>query len=148
MQRDIFHQFSFHQPPEVVWEYLTDPELLEQWLMPSDFKPVVGHKFRFMAKPKIKLGFDGTVYCEVLEIVPHRKLVYSWRGGLSKEKPMLDSTVVWTLEPSGSGTILTLEHKGFRGMKNFIPYLIMNKGWVKIGKRMIGKVNTERHVRS
>lgn len=136
MERTIRHQFTFQQPPEVVWEYLTKPELLAQWLMESDFKPIVGHKFQFGTKPKLKLGFDGRVYCEVLEMVPHQKLVYSWRGGMSKEDPALDSIVVWTLAPTDSGTILTLEQKGFKGLKNFLSYLIMNKGWVKIGKRL------------
>jgi uncharacterized protein YndB with AHSA1/START domain len=139
MQRDIKHEFTFSQPPEVVWEYLTDAELLAEWLMPNDFKLTIGHKFQFKTKPKIKLGFDGTIYCEVLEIVPQKKLVYSWRGGMSKEKPSLDSIVTWTLMPSGNNTILKLEHAGFKGLRNFLPYLIMNKGWLKIGKRLITK---------
>jgi uncharacterized protein YndB with AHSA1/START domain len=87
------------------------------------------------------LGFDGTIYCEVLEMVPCRKLVYSWKGGLSKENPSLDSTVAWTLTPTGNGTVLTLEHKGFKGIKNYLAYVIMNKGWVKIGKRMFKQLN-------
>lgn len=141
MERTIKHEFTFPKPPEVVWDYLTKPELIAQWLMESDFQPVVGHKFQFGTKPKIKLGFDGRVYCEVLEVVPFERLVYSWKGGMSKENPSLDSIVVWTLQPVTGGTMLTLEHKGFKGMKNFIPYLIMNKGWVKIGKRLLGLIN-------
>lgn len=139
MQKDIRHQFEFHQPPEVVWEYLTNSELLAQWLMQNDFKPIVGHKFQFKTKPKVNLGFDGTVYCEVLEIVPYKKLVYSWKGGMSKDKPSLDSIVVWTLTPTDNGCILQLEHKGFKGMKNYLAFLIMNKGWAKIGKRLSKK---------
>ena len=141
MQREIRHQFTFLQPPEVVWDYLTNSELLAQWLMPNDFKPVAGHKFQFGAKPKFPLGFDGRIYCEVLEIVPYRKLVYSWKGGLSKENPSLDSIVVWTLTPTDSGTVLTLEHKGFKGIKNYLAYFIMNKGWAKIGNRLFKQLN-------
>lgn len=136
MQKEIKHQFTFTQPPEVVWDYLINPELLAQWLMPNDFKPIVGHKFQLGAKPKIPLGFDGKIYCEVLEIIPNRKLVYSWKGGLSKEKPSLNSIVEWTLTPINEGTILTLEHKGFKVVKNYLAYIIMNKGWLKIGKRL------------
>lgn len=143
MQKEIKHQFTFHQPVEVVWDYLTDSELLAQWLMPNDFKPIIGHKFQFGAKPKLKIGFDGRIYCEVLEIVPYKKLVYSWKGGLSKDNPSLNSTVTWTLTPIDNGTILTLEHKGFRGMKNYLAYIIMNKGWTKIGKRFFNLLNTE-----
>lgn len=136
MQREIRHQFTFLQPPEVVWDYLTNSALLAQWLMPNDFKPIVGHKFQFGAKPELKFGFDGRIYCQVLEIIPYKKLVYSWKGGLSKENPSLNSLVIWTLAPSRDGTILTLEHKGFQGVKNYLAYLIMNKGWAKIGRRL------------
>ena len=125
----------------MVWEYLTNSELLAQWLVPNDFKPIVGHKFQFGAKPKIKIGFDGRIYCEVLEIVPFKKLVYFWKGGMSKEKPSLDSIVVWTLTPTENGTVLTLEHKGFKGIKNYLAYIIMNRGWVKIGKRLFKLLN-------
>lgn len=136
MQKTIFHQFYFDQSSEVVWEYLTDPDLLALWLMPNDFKLEVGHKFQFGTKPKFKLGFDGRIYCEVLEIQDFQKLVYSWKGGLSKSNPSLDSIVTWTLIPKNQGCILQLEHKGFAGFKNFIPFMIMNKGWMKIGERL------------
>ena len=140
MQKEIRHQFTFSHSPEKVWDFLTDPELLAQWLMPNDFKPIVGHKFQFGAKPKFPLGFDGRIYCEVLEIVPYKKLVYTWTGGMSTENPSLDSVVTWTLTPTGKGTVLTLEHTGFKG-KNYLAYIIMNKGWVKIGKRLNSQMN-------
>ncbi len=141
MQKDIKHQFIYSEPAEIIWEYLTDPKLLAEWLMPNDFKPIVGHKFQFKAKPKLNLGFDGTVYCEVLEIVTYKKLVYSWQGGMSKETPSLDSIVTWTLIAADNGTILQLEHRGFKGLKNYFAYIIMNAGWAKIGKRLLKQVN-------
>lgn len=136
MKREISHTWFFPHPPETVWEYLTTSELLAQWLMENDFQPVVGHKFQFYTKPKINLGFDGRVYCEVLEVTPYKRLSYSWRGGAGTEKVRLDSIVVWTLSPKDNGTELLLEHKGFTGMKNFLAYLIMNQGWLKIAKRL------------
>ena len=140
MQKIIRHEFKFQHSPALVWEYLTDPELLAEWLMPNDFKPLVGHHFQFKTKPKINFGFDGTVYCEVLEIIPFQKLVYSWKGGMSKEKPGLNSIVTWILEPIDGGTLLKLEHAGFDGFRNYFPYLVMNKGWIKIGKRFIKNI--------
>jgi uncharacterized protein YndB with AHSA1/START domain len=136
MQRDIRHTWFLQSPPETVWDYLTIPELLAQWLMESDFQPVVGHKFMFNTKPKVKLGFDGMIYCEVLEVNPIKKLVYSWKGGPGKGKITLDSVVTWTLVPKDNGTELQLVHAGFTGVKNYISYLIMNKGWEKIIKRL------------
>ena len=32
-------------PPEKIWRALTQPHLIEEWLMKTDFKPVVGHRF-------------------------------------------------------------------------------------------------------
>ena len=136
MQRDIKQTWFFLHPVEKVWKYLTDSDLLSQWLMENDFKPVVGHRFRFDTKPKVKLGFDGIVYGEVLEVEPLKRLSYSWQGG-ANGKITLDSVVVWTLRPRDGGTEVTLEHKGFKGLRNFIPYLIMNKGWeIKLRKKI------------
>lgn len=135
MERTIRHRFEFTQSPEAVWEYLTNAELLAQWLMPNNFQPVVGHTFQFQSRPMPKFGFDGIIHCEVLEIIPCEKIVYSWKGG------SLDSVVVWTLAPTDAGTVLTLEHKGFKGLKNLLPYIIMRNGWGKIGKKLFNIVN-------
>lgn len=145
MEKTIRHQFVFPQPPELVWEYLTNSELLALWLMPNDFKPEVGHHFQFKTNPRIKLGFDGTVYCEVREVVPVNRLVYSWSGGLSKDNPRLNTVVTWTLETVAGGTRLTLEQSGFDSSKNFLAHFIMNKGWLKIGKRFGKRLQTHNH---
>lgn len=141
MDRTIRHSYFYPHPVETVWEFLTNSELLAQWLMKNDFKPIVGHKFSFHAAPRIKIGFDGNVYCEVLELVPNKKLSYSWRGGPGKGKITLDSVVTWTLRPVDGGTELRLEHSGFRGLRNFVPYLVMGKGWQRILKRISTRMN-------
>src|SRR5204862_4385954 len=48
-------------PPEKVWRALTEPRLIEQWLMKNDFQPIVGHRFKLTAD-------WGTVECEVRAI--------------------------------------------------------------------------------
>ena len=136
MKNDIKHTWHFNHPPQLVWDYLTKPELHSQWLMESDFQPVVGHLFMFNTKPKVKVGFDGLIYCEVLKVEPIILLSYSWKGGPGKGKITLDSVVTWTLTPKGEGTELVLEHTGFVGFKNLLSYLIMNKGWEKIKSRL------------
>jgi uncharacterized protein YndB with AHSA1/START domain len=142
MQRDIIQKWFLPHPTETVWEFLTDAELLAQWLMENDFKPVVGHNFKFYTMPRIKFGFDGNVYCEVLEVVPNKRLSYSWKGGPGKGKITLDSVVTWTLTETEKGTELLLEHTGFKGMKNFFAYVFMNKGWAgKIRKRLLERLN-------
>ncbi|WAC14929.1 SRPBCC family protein [Dyadobacter pollutisoli] len=135
MQKVINHEWFYPHDPETVWTYLTDSDLMKKWLMPNDFKPVVGHQFSFTALPRPQFGFDGKIHCEVLEIIPLKRLSYSWKGGW-RGKVSLDSKVTWTLTPKEGGTMLSLEHSGFKGFKNVIPYLVMNKGWEKISKRI------------
>lgn len=99
MIKTIKHTWQFSHSPATVWEYLTNPALLSQWLMENDFKAVVGHRFQFKSTPKVKIGFDGIIYCEVLEVVPYERLSYSWKGGPGNGKITLDSIVTWTLVP-------------------------------------------------
>jgi uncharacterized protein YndB with AHSA1/START domain len=116
-------------PRSRVWRALVEPERLGEWLMPNDFKPVVGHKFTFTAQPIEATGFSGLVACEVLEVQPEELLRYSWTDG---NKPgHLDSVVTWTLRPEGQGTRLFLEHSGFDPDKpaEALAHRIMSSGW-------------------
>jgi uncharacterized protein YndB with AHSA1/START domain len=88
-------------PPEKIWQALTQPHLMEEWLMKSDFKPVVDHRFNFRAD-------WGVVDCQVLAVEPNRALSYTWAAY------DLKSVVTWTLTPTSTGTHLRMEHSGFR----------------------------------
>jgi uncharacterized protein YndB with AHSA1/START domain len=88
-------------PPEKLWRALTQPHLIEEWLMKNDFAPVPDHRFSLRAD-------WGAVDCKVLEIEPQRKLSYTWAA------MGLDSVVTWTLTPTGTGTHLRMEQSGFR----------------------------------
>ncbi len=37
-------------PPEKIWRALTQPHLIEEWLMKNDFQPVVNHRFNLSAE--------------------------------------------------------------------------------------------------
>jgi uncharacterized protein YndB with AHSA1/START domain len=84
-------------PPEKVWRALTQPHLLCEWLMPSDFEAKVGAQFTMQAE-------WGKVTGTVLVVDPERRLSYAWNG------PGLTSEVTWTLTPRGGGTLLRLDH--------------------------------------
>jgi uncharacterized protein YndB with AHSA1/START domain len=116
-------------PPAKVWQALVDPELLARWLMPNDFKPVVGHRFTFRAEPIPATGFSGVVECEVLDLRPEEQLTISWRD--ADRTNTLDSTVTWRIRPEGRGTRLFLEHAGFDPDKPVeqLSRTIMNGGW-------------------
>jgi len=141
MTRDIIQRWQFPHPPELIWEFLTDPVLLAQWLSPNNFRAELGYEFRFDTQPKVKMGFDGIIYCKVMEMDAPRRLTYSWKGGPRPGTITLDSVVSWTLTANVNGTELLLEHTGFQGMKNYLTYLVMNKGWQKISKRLGSKLN-------
>src|SRR5215510_1377118 len=104
--RDIVVEDVLPHPPAKVWRALTTAELIGRWLMPNDFEPVVGRRFTFTTRP---IGdWDGIVHCEVLEVAPLKRLVYSWVGGSDSNSATygsrLDSRVTWTLQPEGTGT--------------------------------------------
>jgi uncharacterized protein YndB with AHSA1/START domain len=88
-------------PPEKIWRALTQPHLIEEWLMKNDFKPVMDHRFNLR-------GDWGAVACQVLAIEPNKTLSYTW------EAMGLESVVTWTLTPTSKGTHLRMEQSGFR----------------------------------
>jgi uncharacterized protein YndB with AHSA1/START domain len=123
--------FFYPHPPETVWEYLTNPELIELWLMKNDFRPIVEADFQLRTDAIPSLNFDGIFYCKVLEIAPFRKLVYSMSGGPGEGKITLDSLVVWTLEPTDKGTKLILAHSGFDKEEDLNFFKGFAQGWVE-----------------
>ncbi|MDB5006300.1 MAG: hypothetical protein JWP45_693 [Mucilaginibacter sp.] len=145
MKKSIKHQFFFPHPPEAVWEYLTKPELMEQWLMKNDFHPIVGVDFQFRTNPIPGLDFDGIFYCKVLEIVPFKKLSYSWKSGPGEGEITLDSVVVWKLQPTDKGTELFLEHSGFAKKENLNFYNGLTDGWLKNIHKIADRLNAAKH---
>jgi uncharacterized protein YndB with AHSA1/START domain len=131
MRKSIKHQFFFPHPPEMVWEYLTNADLLALWLMKNNFQPVVGADFQFRGSPLPSLDFDGIFYCTVLEIIPFQKLSYSWKSGPGEGKITLESVVVWQLQATEKGTELFLEHSGFEKAENLGFYDGLLHGWLE-----------------
>jgi uncharacterized protein YndB with AHSA1/START domain len=121
MKRDLRFEELYPYPIDRVWEAITDPEAISDWLMPTDFAPRLGHKFQFHTKPAP--GFDGIVNCEVIELDPPRRLSYTWKGG------GIDTVATFTLEAVPEGTKLVLEHKGFTGPRGMMVSLLMSSGW-------------------
>ena len=95
VEREIPHT------PEKIWRALTQPHLIQDWLMNNDFRPVVGHHFNFRAD-------WGAVDCQVLAVEPNKTLSYTWAAY------DLKSVVTWTLTPTSAGTHLRMEQSGFR----------------------------------
>ncbi|MFI6040479.1 SRPBCC domain-containing protein [Nocardia sp. NPDC051321] len=98
----------FPQPPDTVWRALTQPDLLERWLLrPTGFAASVGTRFRFaVPAPSI-----DEIACEVLAARPYQQLTYSWL--LPQAEHPARWIVDWTLLPQGRGTRLLLTQTGF-----------------------------------
>jgi uncharacterized protein YndB with AHSA1/START domain len=116
-------------PPERVWRALTEAALLEAWLMPNNIRAEVGAKFQFRTAPAP--GWNGVVECEVLEVVPERLLVYSWRGGSKLAEGYgheVETVLTWKLTPlDNGGTRLFMEHAGFD--PDSFAFKVMGQGW-------------------
>ena len=111
VERDLAH------PPEKIWRALTQPQLIEEWLMKNDFKPVVEHRFNLRAD-------WGAVDCQVLVVEPNKSLSYTWAAY------GLESVVTWTLSPTSTGTHLRMEQAGFRADQQQ-AYQGATYGWPK-----------------
>ncbi|WP_423394843.1 SRPBCC family protein [Burkholderia sp. LMG 21824] len=115
--RSVVVERELPHPPEKIWRALTQPHLIEAWLMKSDFEPVAGRAFSFRAD-------WGSVDCTVLTIEPPRALSYTWAAY------GLESVVTWTLTPTPVGTHLRMEQVGFRTDQEH-AYRGAQHGWVR-----------------
>jgi uncharacterized protein YndB with AHSA1/START domain len=102
VEREIAH------PAEKIWRALTQPHLMEEWLMKNDFQPKVGHRFN------LRGDWGGVLDCEVLTIEPNKTLAYTWNFAHEDAAYDLKSVVTFTLTPTGTGTRLRVEQSGFR----------------------------------
>ena len=95
-------------PVERLWRALTQPHLIEEWLMKNDFAPTVGHRFNLRGE------WGGVLDCEVLVVEPNRELSYTWNFRHDDAAFNLESVVTFTLTPTAAGTRLRMEQTGFR----------------------------------
>lgn len=106
--RSVVVEREIPHPPEKLWRALTQPHLIEEWLMKNDFKPQVGHAFNLRGE------WGGVLDCEVLAVEPNTKLAYTWNFSHDDAAFDLRSVVTFTLTPTRAGTHLRVEQAGFR----------------------------------
>jgi uncharacterized protein YndB with AHSA1/START domain len=105
MHKTIALTMHYPHATEQVWQALTDPHALANWLMENTFEPRVGHLFQFYYRPMSDVVV--VIDCEVIAIELLRRLSYTWKE-VWMESP---SVVTWRLEPSSDGTLLYLNHQ-------------------------------------
>ena len=106
--RSVVIEREFPHPPEKLWRALTQPHLIQEWLMANDFAPRVGHRFNLRGE------WGGVLDCEVLTIEPNKTLSYTWNYAHDDPAYNLQSVVTFTLSSVGKGTLLRMEQVGFR----------------------------------
>jgi len=125
----------FPHAPEMIWKTLTSGPLMARWLRmePSNFAPVVGNRFTY--RTTAAGAWDGTIACEVLDIIPNERFAYSWKSGHESNDGYgapLDTVVTFTLQKVPGGTRLRLVHSGFVRPRNDTAYRSMSGGWSKV----------------
>ena len=129
----------FKAAPEKVYAAWSDPEKMSRWFGPpnvikvnvtADVK-VGGHYTIQMIVPDDEHNVSG-VYREV---VPNRKLVFTWAW---RSTPERESLVTVTFTPDGDGTILTLLHEQFFDEAARDRH---NQGWQVIVPRLEALLN-------
>lgn len=132
---DIERSIIIEAPIQQVWEAISTSEGLAAWLMPNDFQPVLGHEFTFRGEPKN--GWDGIVYCKVMELIPPERLGFTWTGG------NMEQYVSFQLVPlEQKATQLLLVHSGWRAEHAMIRE-IMYDGWGYIMEDLKKKLGDE-----
>jgi len=106
---------SYPVSPEKVWRAWTDPEAISRWWGPGSNEPVslaqvdvrVGGRFRVVfGGPE---GKDHDVQGVYKEVVPNRKLVFTWTWPNST--PERESLVTIEFRAAGRGTELVFLHE-------------------------------------
>src|SRR4029453_474683 len=97
---------TLNAPVEKVWKAITDKNDMKQWYFDiAEFKPEVGHEFRFYGGSEEKQYLH---LCKEVGVITGQKLTYSWRydgfPGMSY--------VTFELFPEGNKTRLKLTHEG------------------------------------
>ena len=131
VEREIAH------PPEKIWRALTEPHLIEEWLMKNDFKPVVGHSFNLRGE------WGGVLDCKVLAVEPNKTLSYTWNFAHEDAAYNLKSVVTFTLTPTSTGTHLRVEQAGF-GPEQRQAFGGARAGWEKFFanlEQLLGKAD-------
>jgi len=96
----------YDAPVEKVWQALTSPEALTQWFFDiQKFKAEIGFQFQFMVEHE---GFRYEHHCRVTEVVPLRRISYTWRYAGHEG----DSLVTFELNAEGVKTRVKLTHSG------------------------------------
>jgi uncharacterized protein YndB with AHSA1/START domain len=126
-------------PPDKVYRAWLEPELIRRWMAPGSLEVIraevderVGGHYRIW-----HAGAEGEVggfECELLELVPHERIVLRW-GFVGPDRlagPTYDSQLTVTLREAPDGaTELTLVHERLDDLREALPDIAagVGPGW-------------------
>ena len=130
MSNAVIVEKLFDAPVEKVWKAITDKDEMKEWYFNLDeFKAEKGFEFSFAGE-----GHKGEKYihvCKITEVIPYKKLQYSWR--------YIDydgySMVTFELFEEGNKTRLRLTHEGLETFPQNSPDFAKESftaGWTHI----------------
>lgn len=107
---------TYDASPEEVWKAWTDPGALTRWFGPEDTRSVLRAELDVRPGGRYRIAFEtgdgeehevGGTY---LEVMPFRRLVFSWAW---RSTPERESQVTLALDPVANGTRLVFTHERF-----------------------------------
>ena len=126
-------------PIERVWSYLTKNELRRQWMATIAEEMTEGAPFEFVWRnseltnpPGVRpagFGEEHRMKSTIIEMVPPRKLVFTWQGS---------GDVTIELEPKGNDVLLTVVH---RRLPDRSMLLKVSAGWHTHLDLMVARVS-------
>lgn len=120
---------TYNAPVARVWRAITDKDQMKEWYFNlKEFKPEVGFEFSFVGR-----GKEGESYlhlCEIMEVIPEKKLKHSWRYDGYEG----NSFVTFELFEEGDQTRVRLTHEGLETFPALPAFAKenFNEGWTAI----------------
>jgi uncharacterized protein YndB with AHSA1/START domain len=103
--RSLAFEYELAEPVEKVWRALTTPEIVSEWLLPTDMRPEEGASFT------LRGSNAEPIECEVISIEHERSLRISWRDAEARREG-LDPTVLFEVAGTeAGGTHLRITHE-------------------------------------
>ncbi len=133
--------------PNLVYRAWLEPARIRQWLAPGSLEVTraevdeqVGGRYRIWQGNAD--GEQGGFECEILELVPDRRIVFSW-GFVGPDREALstfDSQLTITLDDApGGATTLTLVHEHLDALHEAMPEVaeLVETGWGMVFDKLI-----------
>jgi len=120
----IQQTYYLSSPPSKVFAALTDPDQLTRWFVEkASMNPKEGGSFR------LSWGAGFSMRGKVRTFDPPKKLHLAWIDHLEGGK-VFETEARFTLKKKGRGTLLTINHRGFKSGKQWIAlYGAIQSGW-------------------